>query len=205
VLDPHGGFTSTFTTAAFARGLAYFDDPLLAITLPAPAPTRELFVETGVTLDGGFYRYFRDLGGRAVLGVPVTEEMHEPDAASGADKTVVYTECARLEWYPRSRTFGLGFVGQEYLEDGAAPDPNRRLAGAIGQYVGANGGLRRFGYSLTPEVVFDETDPLLPRLPRPARNVVGQWFQTGLVLYAPGIGIVMGRAAGALARKRGYI
>lgn len=205
VIDPHGGFTAAYENGALARGMAYFDDPALAITLPPPVPTREVFAETGVTLDGGFYQQFRELGGRAALGVPVTGEMYEPDAVTGADKMVVYTECARLEWNPRTGLFGLGFVGQEYLEDGAAPDPGRRPGGAIGQFYTAGGGVRRFGYSITPEVVFDPADPLLPPLPRAALGVVGQWFQSGLLLYVPGAGVVLGRAGGALAHKRGYI
>ena len=44
------------------------------------------------------------------------------------------------------------FVALVLLGEGAAPDPLRRLGGAIDAYVSANGGINRFGYSLSPEV-----------------------------------------------------
>lgn|GEM_PF-4221892 len=108
----------------------------------------------------------------------------------------------RLEWYPQTQAFGLGFVGQELLGPEAVPDPNRRPSGAIGRYVAAGGGLGRFGYAISDEVLFLPDDPLLPG---PAEDVVGQWFQTELLLWSPRTGVVPGRAGLELARRRGLI
>lgn len=212
-LDPYNGSTPTYEAAALLAGMRLFDDPALALgvaqdpsTPPAPTatpiPTSERFPETGLTLDGGFYQLFRRLGGRAALGVPLTPELYEPDALTGADKMVVYTEVGRLEWYPASRSFGLGYVGQEYLGEAAALDPGRRLAGDIGRYFAANGGLARFGYSLSEEVPIAADDPLLPR---PTREAIGQWFQTGLLVWSRDTGVLSARAGYVLARRRGLV
>ncbi|MGH2354930.1 MAG: C39 family peptidase, partial [Chloroflexota bacterium] len=153
-LDPHDGTTPAYEIDPFLRGMSLFDDPALALGLaplpptPTPFPTSEHFPETGITLDGGFYQFYRRMGGRVGLGAPLTPELYEPDVATGADKQVLYTELARMEWYPQTGTFGLGYVGQEYLGEAAAPDPTRRLGSGFGRYVAANGGLRRFGYSV---------------------------------------------------------
>jgi len=107
-------------------------------------------------------------------------ETYEPDAVSGADKMVIYTEAARLEWYVRSGVFGLGFVGQEFLGPDAAADPNRRLGGAIARYAATGGGAGRFGYSISEEVPIAPGDDLLP--PSIKGDAIGQWFQTGLLV-----------------------
>ncbi|MGH2371589.1 MAG: hypothetical protein ACRDI2_25745, partial [Chloroflexota bacterium] len=59
-----------------------------------------------------------------------------------------------------------------------------------------------FGYSVSEEVPISADDPLLPRT---ARDVVGQWFQTGLLLWSPETGVTQGRAGFALARQRGLV
>lgn len=222
-LEPYDGTNPTYDAAALTPSMGLFDDPALAIEVvqpvqqttpqptvqpspmplpsPTPLPTSEHFLETGITLDGGFYRHYRAMGGRGALGVPLIPELYEADDATGADKQVVYTEAARLEWYPQSGSFGLGYVGQEYLGEAAALDPARRLAGAIGRYVAANGGVRHFGYSVSEEVPIDPYEAEL--LPRPGWDVIGQWFQNGLLLYYPERREVLpGRAGAALARMR---
>jgi uncharacterized protein YvpB len=208
-LDPHAGASVAYDLQTFQQAMSLFDDPALAIGLkpavPAvPAvPTSEYFAQTGVTLDGGFYRLYRQLGGRDALGLPLNQEIYEPDAATGADKMVVYSEVARLEWYARIGGFGLGFVGQEYLGPAAAPDPNRRLGGAIARFVAANGGVARFGYSLSEEVPVAPGDDLLP--PGIKGEAIGQWFQTGVLVWSKATGVVPGRAGLVLARQRSIV
>lgn len=123
-LEPSNGTAPIYDAAALWRGMSLFDDPAVAIRLPPtppPVPTSQYFSETDVTLDGGFYQWYRELGGREALGVPLAPEFYEPDLATGADRTVVYTEHARLEWSPQTGAFGLGHAGQEYLGAAAAP------------------------------------------------------------------------------------
>lgn len=52
------------------------------------------FPETGKYLGGGFYAYWRDRGGLAVFGLPLTEEMDE------GGRTVQYFERSRFEYHP---------------------------------------------------------------------------------------------------------
>ncbi len=220
VLDPYAGTTPVYEANAMWRAMSLFDDPALAIVpMPAPTappapptpppapppppPTSEYFPETDLTLEGGFYRIYVDLGGRQALGVPVTEELTELDALTGEPKQVVYTESARLEWSPRSGAFGLGFAGQELLGPAASPDPARLSSGAIGQHFTRNGGLTRFGFPVSTEVPVPPDSELLPW---PIYDAVAQWFQTGILIWDRyGREVVMGRAGLALAQRRGFV
>ena len=222
-LDPHAGAQRRYDTAALWRGMSLFDDPALAIgpaegvlsvvdppapaSAPAPAPspvaTSEFFAETGITLEGGFYRAYLDSGARDALGLPITPELTEVDHASGRFKQALYTEAGRLEWLPDTGEFALGFAGHELLAESARPDPNRRLAGAIGQHVSAHGGIARYGYSLSEEVPIASDSDLLPR---PIERATGQWFQTGLLIWDAAAGeVIHGRVGLALAKQRGYV
>jgi len=217
-LDPHAGTQRRYDSAALWRGMSLFDDPALSIgptesvlgavdapppaSVPAPVAVSEFFPDTGITLEGGFYRAYLDSGARDALGVPITPELTEVDPASGHFKQVLYTEAGRLEWLPDSREFALGFAGQELLAESAQPDPARRLAGAIGQYVAAHGGSARDGSSLSEEVLVSPDSDLLPR---PADRATGQWFQTGLLVWLNDTGVTWGRVGYALAKQRGYV
>ena len=216
-LEPYDGSAPRYEVNALWRGMSLFDDPALALgpypivsvvpaapVVPAAAyvPVSEHFPESGITLDGGFYATYRDLGGRGTLGVPLTEEVSERDMHSDEVKQVLYTEMARLEWHPTSGAFGLGFTGQDLLGDEARPDAQRPLGGAIARYVAQNGGLARFGYSISEEVPISSADRDL--LPWPVYDAVGQWFQTGILIWDPyGREVVHGRAGLVLAKQRG--
>lgn len=54
------------------------------------------FPETGKYLGGGFYAYWRDRGGLAVFGLPISEEMQENG------RTVQYFERAVFEYHPEN-------------------------------------------------------------------------------------------------------
>ena len=216
VLEPYDGSAPRYEINALWRGMSLFDDPALALgpepqrlaaaVVPEAAvlPSSEHFPESGITLDGGFYSTYRDLGGRNALGIPITEELSERDASSGEAKQVLYTEMARLEWHPASGTFGLGFTGQDFLGDAARPSAQRPLGGAIARHVAQNGGLARFGYSVSEEVPISSSETDL--LPWPVYDAVGQWFQTGLLIWDPyGREVVNGRTGLMLAKQRGLL
>ncbi|HEU5315251.1 MAG TPA: C39 family peptidase [Chloroflexota bacterium] len=226
-LDPHGGLTPRYEAGALWRGMSLFDDPALAIgplnavqgvsepapapppaappavAPPAPPPSSVHFPETGITLEGGFFRAYLSAGGRDLLGVPVTAELTEIDPDTGEAKQVLYTEAGRLEWLPATGSFALGYAGQDLLGDAAGLDPARPLGGAIGRFASANGGLPRFGFSLSEEVPLPPDSALLPH---PMAGAVGQWFQTGLLVWEPASQMILpGHVGLALARERGYV
>ncbi|MDQ3705998.1 MAG: M23 family metallopeptidase [Chloroflexota bacterium] len=62
---------------------------------------RAYFNETGHTIQGGFYEFWRANGGLRLFGLPLTEEIHEDGM------TVQYFERARFEYHPE-------FVGTPY-------------------------------------------------------------------------------------------
>lgn len=59
------------------------------------------FPETGRYVAGGFYAYWRDRGGLAVYGLPLTEEVREV-CADGQERTVQYFERAVFEYHPEN-------------------------------------------------------------------------------------------------------
>ena len=78
--------------------------------------TSQLFEQTGQSMGGGFYQFWRKYGGVRVFGYPVTSEMQE----SGI--TVQYTERARFEHHPENGdadnwNVELGRIGSELLAD----------------------------------------------------------------------------------------
>lgn len=81
----------------------------------APAePTRYTFPETGKTMQGGFYQFWKRYGGVPIFGYPITEETIEDGV------TVQYTERARFEHRPdigkpEDWHVVLGLLGREAL------------------------------------------------------------------------------------------
>lgn len=205
VLEPHAGAALTYEANALWRAMSLFDDPALAIipqAPPKPVPTSLYFPETGVLLDGGFFRFWTEMGGRETLGIPLIPERFEPGGPGGG-RQVIYTQTGRMEWSPATGRFTLGFAGQDYLGDEASPNPARRLEGAIARFVAQNGGLARFGASISEEVPIAADDNNL--LPVPIVDGIGQWFQTGLLVWSRATGVIYGTAGLALARKNGLI
>jgi len=75
-------------------------------------PRTVYFEETGHTLDQVFLDQWRDGGGAATFGYPITPEIEQPDGT-----IVQYLEYARFEYYPEGNEeghyFGLGNIGEE--------------------------------------------------------------------------------------------
>jgi hypothetical protein len=67
------------------------------------------FSETGQTLSGAFLEYWRDHGGEAALGPPITPELIR------GDRIVQYTRYARLERPAAGGSTRLGRLGEELL------------------------------------------------------------------------------------------
>lgn len=73
----------------------------LYVEYDPPVPTGGLrFAATGHTLRGAFRAYWEANGGLARFGYPLTEELIEPEIASGRPRVVQYFERNRFEHFP---------------------------------------------------------------------------------------------------------
>ena len=86
---------------------------------PTPTPTRVYMQETGHYLGGEFLKYWRERGGLASYGFPISEELREVNLADGKEYTVQYFERARLEYHPENAgsqyVVLLGLMGLETI------------------------------------------------------------------------------------------
>lgn len=91
--------------------------------LPALSSTAEFdyYPETGHTLRAGFRDYWRNNGGLASFGYPISEEFEEISQTDGQMHVVQYFERVRIEWHPQYRgteyEFLLGHLAREILID----------------------------------------------------------------------------------------
>jgi lipoprotein-anchoring transpeptidase ErfK/SrfK len=69
------------------------------------APRTVYFPDTGQSLDQVFLDYWREAGGAASYGYPITPEITKPDGT-----TVQYLQYARFEYYPEGNEDGFNFV-----------------------------------------------------------------------------------------------
>ena len=79
---------------------------------PPPDDTSHYFTETQHLVGGGFYQFWKENGGLAIFGFPISEEFTNKDGV-----TVQYFQRARFEWQPKiaGNEWGvvLGLVGSE--------------------------------------------------------------------------------------------
>ncbi|CAN5709887.1 hypothetical protein BH23CHL2_BH23CHL2_17270 [soil metagenome] len=141
---------------------------------PASANDGARYFElTGHSLEGEFLDYWESNGGLERFGYPRTEVFLEYDPVVGASYLVQYFERARFEYHPEyAGTHSevlLGHVGRWALDqrgidpwltavepvDGRTffPESGHTLAGLFYEYWSNNGGLTRFGYPLSEEIV----------------------------------------------------
>jgi hypothetical protein len=140
----------------------YTDDP----------PPAQCFAETGQCLRGRFLEYWRQRGGLAINGYPISGPIIET-LEDGLDYKVQYFERARFEYHPGNvgtpydvllGQFGrrLYPVDTRYPTQGAAPprrgasyfpETGHNLGGRFREYWEANGGLAQFGFPLSEEFV----------------------------------------------------
>lgn len=69
------------------------------------APRTVYFPDTGQTLDQVFLDFWREAGGAASYGYPITPEITQPDGT-----IVQYLQYARFEYYPNGNEDGFNFV-----------------------------------------------------------------------------------------------
>jgi spore germination protein YaaH len=154
--------------------IASIETPATPVS-PADAPAAAAFFpETGHTLQGEFLDYWLAEGGLERFGFPRTEVFSEYDPLVGQTYLVQYFERARFEYHPEyAGTHSevlLGHVGRWALEkrgidpwatavEGASegrrffPESGHSAGGAFLDYWERQGGLTRFGYPLTEEIV----------------------------------------------------
>ena len=135
--------------------------------LNLPGGQSVYFEETGHNVRHGFLKYFNARGGLNAFGLPLTEEFVE------RGRTVQYFERARFEYHPELA--GTPYETQLGLLNDALTAPRRPFAGDIPfptvpqhryfpetghsvhfgflQFWETQGGLERFGYPISQEVV----------------------------------------------------
>lgn len=141
-----------------------------------PLPGARYFGETGHNLGGAFLAYWEANGGLAQFGYPITEERWDslPVQTGGACCRTQYFERARFEYHPENAApydVLLGQFGRQIMLDNALLGPtfgNLYLSNArVRDHLGA------------------------PRAPEATTAGASQLFETGLMFWADGRGIVV--------------
>lgn len=165
------------------------------LTPPRARAAEQCFPETGFCIGGRFLDYWRQHGGLAVNGYPLTAERRE-FLEDNEEYSVQYFERSRFEYHPRNAapndvllsTFGrqlLMTVQPVVPTAQAAPLPEQRyfaetghnLGGRFLAYWSTNGGLMQFGFPLTEEL--PET------LLEDGNRYIVQWFERGRLELHP--------------------
>src|SRR5690349_14207321 len=148
---------------------------LLMILGLLPTPTQALppptyFAATHHYIQGGFAEYWRDHGGLAQQGYPLTEEFTEQSAFNGQTYRVQYFERALFEYHPENppgaqillaqlgtlryrEKYPNGAPNQHPLQVGGQyfPETGHWLGGSFRTYWTQHGGLAQQGYPLSDE------------------------------------------------------
>lgn len=120
----------------------FLHDPIGAtLTRPASAAdTCQTFKETGKGVCGVFLIYWREHGGLAQQGLPLSDEMNERSDIDGKTYKVQYFERAVFEYHPENQPpydVLLGLVGREKYQGKYGP-PAAVPPAIVGQTVNAN-------------------------------------------------------------------
>lgn len=153
-----------------------------APTAPAQAQGKIYFPQTGHFLGGAFRSYWERNGGVELFGYPVS-----PEFVRNADGRVAqYFERARFELdvVNNNAVISLGLVGREYLAATGQgfppvapvrapglrffPETGHTLRGEFRNFWERRGGLARFGYPISEELVQQLDD---------GRNYLVQYFE----------------------------
>jgi hypothetical protein len=190
--------------------------PLPADPVPARADAR-YFSETGHNVRGPFLSYFETRGGAAQFGYPRTEELTEDG------KTVQYFQRARFELYPglagtpfevqlqltgdlltaARRPFPTAVAIESTDDVRYYPEVGHTLRNAFLRYFDANGGLERFGYPISEELLEGNNDGT-------GRSYTVQYFQRARLEYHPELAgasdeIQLGLLGDQVLRNRGWL
>jgi hypothetical protein len=140
---------------------------------PLPGEGSMTFPETGKTVSGIFLDYWRQHGGLAQQGYPISNLMEEASDLNGKVYTVQYFERAVFEYHPENQApynvllSQLGtFQHRKKYPDGAPdqrpntsqgsvlfPETGKRLGGKFLEYWQAHGGVLQQGYPISDEFV----------------------------------------------------
>ncbi len=162
--DPYGYFpTSAMVWGVYSEGdlvlLSDINGGLYVLRTPFSDP--QCFAETGNCVGGRFLDFWRERGGLAINGYPISGELVET-LEDGQRYTVQYFERTRLEYHPASPVPYRVQIGQfgrriRAADPPATPQPGasyfavtgHNLDGRFAEYWRANGGLAQFGYPIS--------------------------------------------------------
>ena len=159
--------------------------PVAPVEPAAVADDARYFPDTGHSLSGPFLEFWQSNDGPDRFGSPLTEPFDH------RGRLVQYFERAMFEYYPEHESEGwdvqLGLVGRRVVEAGAIelleasaeeagealhfPQTGYSIGGDFRAFWERNGGLRFFGYPITPQLV-DE-------------GVIVQYFERAKFVMAP--------------------
>jgi hypothetical protein len=194
--------------------------PFVPLTPPTETPQCLFFVETHHSLCFGFFAYWRQHGGMALFGMPISEEFQER-GADGTMRTVQYLERARFEYHLEFKGTAyeveLGLLARELAvahpgEDPFAPkrasgtptgarfysETGHTLAAPFAAYWDTNGGLPLFGFPIS--------EPFQERNADTGQTYLVQYFERYRLEYHPELpGVELGRLGVQDAQMRGYL
>jgi hypothetical protein len=156
------------------------------------------FYETGHTLSGKFLNYWRNNGGLAAFGYPITDAQNEVDSETGNVYLTQWFERNRFELHPENAgtkyEVELGLLSKRLTENRPDNDPafkpaspksgyfffpqtSHNVSNLFYRYWQNNGSLDRLGYPIDEEQ--QETDPATGKV------FLIQWFERARVEYHP--------------------
>jgi hypothetical protein len=161
------GFAAAIGLLATSAGAA---PNVIAQTLP-PGQECATFKETGKQVCGRFLQYWREHGGLAIQGFPISEQMNQVSQTDGKTYTMQYFERAVFELHPENKApfdVLLSLLGTQFYKakypNGAPgqaankstgartfPQTGANLGGAFLQYWDRTGGLMQHGYPISQE------------------------------------------------------
>ena len=162
----------------------------------ANTPDLAFFNEVGHTVRGPFLKFWRENGGLAVFGYPLTEEFTEVSPTDGKSYKVQYFERNRFEYHPefagtRNEVL-MGLLGVEMTRGRTFPksapfdnipthvyfrETGHSLGGPFLKYWRERGGLPIFGYPISEELV--------ERNPVDGKEYTVQYFERNRFEYHP--------------------
>jgi hypothetical protein len=163
----------------------------------AQQPDCQLFRETGKNVCGRFLAYWREHGGLAQHGYPITQPFSERSDTNGKPYTVQYFERAVFEAHPENQApydvllslLGTALYKQKYPSGAGGQVANRtvgslvfsqtghHLGGTFLQYWQDHGGLAQQGYPVSDE--FTERSDL------DGKRYVVQYFERAVLELHP--------------------
>jgi hypothetical protein len=166
----------------------------------ADSPASVYFPETGHSVSGKFLAYWRNNGGLAVFGYPITDaQMEETPNTDGGVFLTQWFERNRFELHPENAgtkyEVELGLLGKDLNQNRLETDPNFLPTGPkpglfyffpqtkhnVGElfyrYWQNNGDLMRFGYPIS--------EPHQEVNPETGKLYLTQWFERARFEYHP--------------------